>query len=679
MAEAEEVITDAARHATVFARDLWRRHRPPSDKPVSITLAEVLPRIDLLVTAVFGAGYPIRPAQPPPRATLLDRLFRRGLFPYRQAAIPATDGAALWLPADLGITNKTEAVEHYRTMALQQAMRACRGSALMISDLNPLLADAYLLLEACVADEILAGLLPGVSPSINAVRQHALRSRPPLSTFPPARQPFERFVRMLLAAPCGSPPIPVTESPTQSLLYARRLIEQQTLLPADIPERLLGPQPLLKDCWTGELRQPSSAESGRLSAVEAVTDEHNTTTPRSTRLPRRPEVREAQGNEDDDSKDPGPWMIQADEPHMHAEDPMGLQRPTDRDQDIGAEEYGDLLSELPAARLIATPGQPKEVLLSDDPPDTRMQRMQPNSNHDASGIRYPEWDYRTQAYCEPGATVRLLPAPAGSQQWVDATVAEHRTMLEAIRRRFEILRARRVCLRRQLDGEEIDLEAYIEGFTSLCAGVPMSEALYRTQRRIEHDMAITLLIDVSGSTDGWISANRRVIDVEREALLLVCIALESMGEPYSVLAFSGDGPRAVGIRQIKRFDEHYGNEVALRIAALEPERYTRAGAAIRHAAAQLMREPATHRLLLLLSDGKPHDLDEYEGRYGVEDTRQSVIEARLQGIFPFCLTIDRQAANYLPRIFGANQYALLPKPELLPVVLLDWMKRLVAA
>jgi nitric oxide reductase NorD protein len=92
-----------------------------------------------------------------------------------------------------------------------------------------------------------------------------------------------------------------------------------------------------------------------------------------------------------------------------------------------------------------------------------------------------------------------------------------------------------------------------------------------------------------------------------------------------------------------------------------------------------MREAATHRLLLLLSDGKPNDVDQYEGRYGVEDMRQAVTEAKLQGIYPFCLTIDRQAANYLPAVFGSRQYALLHRPELLPNVLLDWIRRLVSA
>lgn len=357
---------------------------------------------------------------------------------------------------------------------------------------------------------------------------------------------------------------------------------------------------------------------------------------------------------------------------------MGLQRPVDRDESVSAGEYGDLLSELPEARLVSTPGRPREVLLSDDPPEARTRRRLQNVDRDNDRICYPEWDYRIQAYRERGATVRLLTAPAGNRQWVDATLAEHRGMLDSIRRRFEMLRAGRVTLRRQLDGDEIDLEAFIDGYADFRAGCAMPEAVYRTQRRLDRNMAITLLIDVSGSTDGWISAGRRVIDVEREALLLVCIALEGMGEPYSVLAFSGEGPQAVSLRQIKSFDERYDEDVALRISALEPERYTRAGAAIRHATAQLMRKTASHRLLLLLSDGKPNDIDEYEGRYGVEDMRQAVVEARLQGIFPFCLTIDRQAANYMPYIFGSSHYTLLPRPELLPAVLLDWMRRLVA-
>ena len=144
------------------------------------------------------------------------------------------------------------------------------------------------------------------------------------------------------------------------------------------------------------------------------------------------------------------------------------------------------------------------------------------------------------------------------------------------------------------------------------------------------------------------------------------------------MAFSGEGPHGVTMRLLKDFDEAYGQEVALRIAGLEPENYTRAGAAIRHATALLMRQPAEHRLLLMLSDGKPNDADRYDGLFGVEDMRQSVTEARLQGIFPFCLTVDLQAPGYLPKVFGPGHYALLSTPERLPLVLLDWTRRLLA-
>jgi nitric oxide reductase NorD protein len=362
---------------------------------------------------------------------------------------------------------------------------------------------------------------------------------------------------------------------------------------------------------------------------------------------------------------------------------MGLQRPTDRDDTSAAEDFADALSELPEARLVSTPGKPKEVLISDDPPDAQAQRAKreladkpgqaPEQRH------YPEWDWRLGAYRKPGATVLLLPAPSGSQKWVDDTLEARRGMLHEIRRRFELLRAQRTRVRQQLDGDDLDLQAYTDSYADFRAGLPLAQRLYQTERRSRRDMAVMLLVDVSGSTDGWIAADRRVIDVEREALLLVCIALDGMDDPYSVLAFSGEGPQAVVVRSVKRFDERYDNAVAQRIAGLEPEHYTRAGAALRHASALLMTQPAEHLLLLLLSDGKPNDIDDYEGRYGVEDLRQAVTEARLQGISPFCLTIDRQAAGYLSAVFGPNHYALLPRPELLPGVLLDWLRKLVAA
>jgi len=128
---------------------------------------------------------------------------------------------------------------------------------------------------------------------------------------------------------------------------------------------------------------------------------------------------------------------------------------------------------------------------------------------------------------------------------------------------------------------------------------------------------------------------------------------------------------------VKGFGEVSRAAARRRIAALEPDGYTRVGAAVRHASNLLSRERARHRLLLLLSDGKPNDVDEYAGRYGIEDTRQAVAEARLQGLMPFCLTVDREAPAYLPAVFGPRGFAVLSRPERLATVLVEVLRSLV--
>ena len=674
MAEAEDVISDVARHATVYVQRLWQRRRSALDTPRPIAVQDVAERLDLLIHAVFGRSYPLRIAQPPAPPTLLSKVLRRIERPYRQAAVPATDGVNIWLPVCLDTTSLPLALERYRALSLRQAMRAERGSATLLETIETATERSlYLLLEAWAADVQLAERLPGLANALAALRLHSVRTRPPLERFSPSRRPLELFLRRLLEQ-TGDRPIdgfspPIT--PGDSRIQARQLAAE---LFTGAPSARLESQPLLLDQWTGELRPcpQKPTETGEPASAPEPTAEQ----PHSARLPRRPDVRDALDGEDEEKAD-GIWMVQPSPPLEQAEDPMGMQRPTDRDEATPAEEFADSLSELNEARLVTAPGSPKEILISDDPPDARALHSGNEPDHREVQLSYPEWDYKRGSYRNPGAVVHVLQTPLGPAQWVTQTLDRHRAMLDTIRRQFEMLRAQRLRLRRQLDGDEVDLDAYIDALGEARAGLDMPQAVYQTQRAARLDMAIMLLIDASGSTDGWLSSNRRIIDVEREALLLVCMALEGLGEPYSVQTFSGEGPARVTLRSVKSFDEPYSDRIGLRIAGLEPERYTRAGAAIRHASCLLMREPAAHRLLLLLSDGKPNDVDEYEGRYGVEDMRQAVNEARLQGVQPFCLTIDRQAASYLPQVFGPRQYALLPKPELLPTVLLDWLRRLI--
>jgi nitric oxide reductase NorD protein len=685
MAEAEDVITDAARHATVFVRALWRRHRPSVPGVQPLQLAALAPRLDLLATAIFQRSFVLRVAQTPAAPTWLNQLFLRGQAQAQRAALPATDGLSIWLPASFGLVEPdTLSAERYRIILLMQAMRAQRGMALLFPFGGAQLLRALcLVLEARAADEELVRLLPGMAAAVRRLRAEAMQRRPPLSAFAPRLQALERLTRAILgSAPAaaearldvagidaGVLQLPATAA--EVLLQAQAL--HQTLAGSG---RELRGRVMWTDWWSGELQRPQAAVTVQVTAG-SDDDTDALRAVRSARLLRRPKVRQALEDEDAAAA-AGPTMVQTAQPHEQAEDPVGMQRPTDRDTETAADDFADALSELNEARLVSTPGRPREILLSDDPPEASASLGSTAAGGEGARWDYPEWDWRAQAYLEPGATVRLSCAAAGPQQWVDQTLAANGAMLHEIRRRFELLRAERTRVRKQLDGDDIDLQAWLDSESDFRAGLPLTERLYQDARRGRRDMAITLLVDVSGSTDGWIADGRRVIDVEREALLLVCIALDGMDERFSVLTFSGEGPDNVAMREVKHFDERYDNAVARRIAGLEPEKYTRAGAAIRHASAQLMQQAAAHRLLLLLSDGKPNDVDEYDGRYGVEDMGKAVSEARLQGIAPFCLTIDRHAANYLPRVFGQHQYALLPRPELLPAILLDWMRRLMA-
>jgi nitric oxide reductase NorD protein len=666
VAEAEDVLADAARHATIYARALWDRNRKRTSPASEFRLGDVAARLDLLIAAAFARSLPIRTANPPAPATFLGKVFLRHEGPRVSQAVPSTDGSHIWLPA---CSTEAAPLQQFRVLALQQAMRARRRSAAYQGALaTELEKGIFLVFEADSADCELIWMLPGMRQPLVAARRAALLARPALAAFPPSRQALERFVRETLAnehfddAPASA---------EASVQRARDLAARLQVDDAAVASGSL----LFKDLWTGDLRPPVRDElmdrSDRQPAAGAATD-----TPRSARMSRPPEVREAA--EDEDDKKPGAWMVQTAKPHEQVEDPVGMQRPTDQDAATASEEMADALSELPEARLVRAPGRPKDVFLSEDAVSTRTRSADTAPTQGAeTALRYPEWDYRSQSYRDGAVTVHVAPCAEGPQEWVDRTLHEYRSIAALVRRRFEMLSSQRMRLRKQLEGDEVDVDAYIDACADFRAGLTMPQALYQTCRQARRDMASLLLVDVSGSTDGWIAAQKRVIDVEREALLLVSIALQGMREPYSVVSFSGEGPHGVQLRLVKSFEEEFGPAVARRIARLEPQHYTRAGAAIRHATSMLMGQPARHRLLMLLSDGKPNDIDAYEGRYGVEDTRQAVTEARLQGINSFCLTVDRQAPNYLPGVFGTGQYALLPRPEMLPTVLLEWMKRLV--
>jgi len=290
--------------------------------------------------------------------------------------------------------------------------------------------------------------------------------------------------------------------------------------------------------------------------------------------------------------------------------------------------------------------------------------------------RYPEWDYRLQDHRVNWCRVVERAADRGSDEGVSGTLTAHRSTVRLLRRCFEALRP--PAFRRlpgQPDGEELDIDAVVRRAAEQQAGFEGSDRIYVRHERKERDVAVLFLVDASGSTGRQVDGSRRVIDVERESLVLLCEALEAVGDQYALYAYSGQGRGSVEVQVIKEFDEPLGTTTAQRLGGLSPRLQNRDGAAIRHAASTLKRRDAKTRILVLLSDGRPLDGD-YKDEYALEDTKSALSEARRAGIHPFCVTIDREADGYLRRMYGHVEYTVIDRVETLPAKLPKIYQRL---
>ena len=285
------------------------------------------------------------------------------------------------------------------------------------------------------------------------------------------------------------------------------------------------------------------------------------------------------------------------------------------------------------------------------------------------GIRLPEWDYRKQAFIEDYCLLQ----PMLADDALPAAIPDYlRNQARVLKNRFSMLRPQRTWQRRQPYGDEIDLDAWLELKTQPLRNEEHQD-LYRARNNPQRDLACLLLSDLSMSTDAGLGANgdseQRVIDVIRDTMLLFAEALSSTGDPFAIYGFSSVKNKQIRYQLLKNFSEPYGDEARGRLLAVKPGFYTRMGAAIRQSTDVLKLQKSKQRLMLILSDGKPNDIDRYEGRYGIEDTRRAVIEAKQQGIQPFCVTIDESGNDYLPYLFGEQCYAVVNDLTRLPVLL----------
>ncbi|GGB91049.1 hypothetical protein GCM10011352_16370 [Marinobacterium zhoushanense] len=287
------------------------------------------------------------------------------------------------------------------------------------------------------------------------------------------------------------------------------------------------------------------------------------------------------------------------------------------------------------------------------------------------GIRLPEWDYRRQAFKEDFCLLQpMLADDAEPAPLPEALKPAARTL----RNRFSCLRPERNWLRRQLQGDELDLDAWLHLMTDEQRSTEPG-ACYRQRRPNQRDLSCLLLADLSMSTECGINEHERVIDVIRDSVTLFAEALSGSRDRFALYGFSSIKNKQVRYHLLKNFNEPYGDAVRGRLQRIKPGFYTRMGAAVRQSAAILEQEQSSQRLLLIISDGKPNDIDHYEGRYGIEDTRRAIQQARALGIQPFCITIDDEGSDYLPYLFGDKGYALVSDikrlPEMLPRLYLN--------
>lgn len=277
------------------------------------------------------------------------------------------------------------------------------------------------------------------------------------------------------------------------------------------------------------------------------------------------------------------------------------------------------------------------------------------------GLLYDEWDFRRRGFRKNWCQLiekRIIPTKG---TFVTTTMEKYRGQILQLKRQFEMMRTQQRFVKRQQDGDDIDLDALTEAYADLRAGLVPSENLFIRLQRDERDIAALFLVDMSSSTEGWVGT------ALKESLVLLSEALHSLGDRYAIYGFSGMRRTRSEIFHVKDFTEPYSEEIKGRIAAISPMDYTRMGPPIRHFTKVLKDVDARVRLLIILTDGKPEDYDDYKGEYAIEDTRHALIEAKAAGIHPFCISIDKEAQDYLGHIFGEINYTFINDVKKLPL------------
>jgi hypothetical protein len=293
---------------------------------------------------------------------------------------------------------------------------------------------------------------------------------------------------------------------------------------------------------------------------------------------------------------------------------------------------------------------------------------------------YDEWDRELSDWRTGWCRVIEKKVRQGDRSFVELARSRYRGVISSIRHQFQLMKPENLTrINRELDGEDYDLNALVDYVIDRRADGRQSENIYTKRLRRQRDVAVSILLDQSSSTARTITRNplqpythpgRRIIEIEKEGLVLMSEALEAVGDTYSINGFTSEGRRNVKFYVVKDFNEKYSEDIERRIGGITFQNNTRLGAAIRHACAKLLRQESRTKLLIILTDGRPYDHDYGDARYAREDVREALTEAKTNGVTPFCITIDRESEYELKDLYGDVGYTIiddvLSLPERMP-------------
>ncbi|MBS4070175.1 MAG: VWA domain-containing protein [Algoriphagus sp.] len=340
-----------------------------------------------------------------------------------------------------------------------------------------------------------------------------------------------------------------------------------------------------------------------------------------------------------------------------AEEANGVWRDFDGKDDLA--DHQDALEELSMRFTVRVDDPTHSVYQAEFVENTTVSE---SAESDEIGLHftYDEWDFKKMSYKPDFCKVYPRLQVKSDGVYYQKTLSKNASTLMNLRKLLTSVNNKMKQQRRQTQGEEFDIDAITDLYTDVHAGKTPSETIYISNRKKEKDLSVTLLLDISLSSDGF-AANNRVIDVEKEVSILFGEILHEFNIDFSIDSFYSKTRNFSTYLTLKDFDESWAKG-KFKIGAVEPQGYTRIGTALRHAGFRLDQRNSKNKWIILISDGKPNDYDKYEGKYGVQDVKQALRELNSRNINSYALAIEKQAKYYLPQMFGQNHYQILTTP-----------------